>query len=196
MDESGPSTAAVPPPPPTPRRVRKEPKPKEPKPKEVKPKVEAPAEIAESSTKGKGRRAVTKSSTTKRRRRARYDGSDSDEDSTLYDDDFSGNYTIRASREEDENGSRKSKRARRATPLSTSNDSNNSWNDGEIDPLCPLPGFIDPITLEQIIKPAISKYGHVMGYESWTRCLNNWEGKKNICPLTKNPLTKRDLGKK
>ena len=27
----------------------------------------------------------------------------------------------------------------------------------------PLPGFIDPITLEEVIKPAISKYGHVMG---------------------------------
>ena len=26
-----------------------------------------------------------------------------------------------------------------------------------------LPGFIDPITLDQIEKPAISKYGHVMG---------------------------------
>jgi hypothetical protein len=28
----------------------------------------------------------------------------------------------------------------------------------------PLPGFIDPITLDEVIKPAISKYGHVMGY--------------------------------
>ncbi|KAF7721930.1 hypothetical protein EC973_003918 [Apophysomyces ossiformis] len=28
----------------------------------------------------------------------------------------------------------------------------------------PLPGFIDPITLEEVVKPAISKYGHVMGY--------------------------------
>lgn len=33
----------------------------------------------------------------------------------------------------------------------------------------PLPGFIDPITLEEVIKPAISPYGHVMGYSpfSW-----------------------------
>lgn len=29
---------------------------------------------------------------------------------------------------------------------------------------CPLPGFLDPITLEQVVKPAISKYGHVIGY--------------------------------
>ncbi|ORZ07129.1 hypothetical protein BCR42DRAFT_456122 [Absidia repens] len=56
-----------------------------------------------------------------------------------------------------------------------------------------LPGFIDPITLDEVEKPAISKYGHVMGYDSWVRCLTNWEGKKNICPLTKKPLTKRDL---
>lgn len=27
----------------------------------------------------------------------------------------------------------------------------------------PLPGFIDPITLDEVRKPAISKYGHVMG---------------------------------
>ena len=27
----------------------------------------------------------------------------------------------------------------------------------------PLPGFIDPITLTEVVKPAISKYGHVMG---------------------------------
>ncbi|KAI9258379.1 hypothetical protein EDC94DRAFT_521929, partial [Helicostylum pulchrum] len=165
MDESGPSTAAPPPPPPPPSPPT---------------------------------RLVSKVGT-RRRRRARYDVSDSGDDSTLYDDDFSGNYTIRASREEDENGQRKSKRARRATPISTMDfDSieNNAWNqndDKEVDPLCPLPGFIDPITLEQIIKPAISKYGHVMGYESWTRCLSNWEGKKNICPLTKKALTKRDL---
>ncbi|CAJ0751894.1 11142_t:CDS:2, partial [Entrophospora sp. SA101] len=27
----------------------------------------------------------------------------------------------------------------------------------------PLPGFIDPITLEEVNRPAISPYGHVMG---------------------------------
>jgi hypothetical protein len=32
-------------------------------------------------------------------------------------------------------------------------------------------------------------------YTSWVRCLTSWEGKRNICPLTKKPLTKRDLGK-
>ncbi|CAG8735272.1 12437_t:CDS:2, partial [Cetraspora pellucida] len=62
----------------------------------------------------------------------------------------------------------------------------------EIEDENPLPGFIDPITLEEVVKPAISPYGHVMGYDSWVRCLSS-EPKKNICPLTKKPLTKREL---
>ncbi|KAG9305199.1 hypothetical protein G9A89_010707 [Geosiphon pyriformis] len=56
----------------------------------------------------------------------------------------------------------------------------------------PLPGFVDPITLEEVIKPAISPYGHVMGYDSWVRCLCS-DTQKNICPLTKKPLNKREL---
>ncbi|CAG8607895.1 6912_t:CDS:10 [Ambispora leptoticha] len=56
----------------------------------------------------------------------------------------------------------------------------------------PLPGFVDPITLEEVIKPAISPYGHVMGYDSWVRCLSS-NTQKNTCPLTKKPLTKREL---
>ncbi|CAG8570618.1 8677_t:CDS:10 [Diversispora eburnea] len=59
----------------------------------------------------------------------------------------------------------------------------------EIEDDNPLPDFIDPITLEVVVKPAISPYGHVMG---WVRCLSS-EAKKNICPLTKKPLTKREL---
>ncbi|KAJ3262043.1 hypothetical protein HK103_003886 [Boothiomyces macroporosus] len=62
----------------------------------------------------------------------------------------------------------------------------------ENDILNPLPGMIDPITLQPIIKPAISPYGHVMGYDTWLRCLSSKE-QKNICPMTKNPLTKREL---
>ncbi|KAJ3223869.1 hypothetical protein HK099_000589 [Clydaea vesicula] len=58
--------------------------------------------------------------------------------------------------------------------------------------LNPLPGFIDPITLDEVIKPAISPFGHVMSYESWTRCLSDPD-RKNICPLTKKSLTKREL---
>lgn len=55
----------------------------------------------------------------------------------------------------------------------------------------PLPGFVDPITLEEVIRPAISPYGHVMSYKSWVRCLAGEP--KNICPITKQPLTHRQL---
>jgi U-box domain len=55
----------------------------------------------------------------------------------------------------------------------------------------PLPDFLDPISLEPVTKPAISPYGHVMDYGSWVQCLA--QHPKNICPLTKNPLSKRDL---
>ncbi|KAJ3135377.1 hypothetical protein HK100_002820 [Physocladia obscura] len=54
--------------------------------------------------------------------------------------------------------------------------------------LNPLPGMIDPITLEPIVKPAISPYGHVVGYDAWVSCLTT-----KICPFTKKPLTRRDL---
>ncbi|KAJ1915671.1 hypothetical protein H4219_004201 [Mycoemilia scoparia] len=68
-------------------------------------------------------------------------------------------------------------------------------DDNSYDPYNPLPDLLDPITLEPVRKPAISPYGHVMGYDSWIRCLMfPPEGsQRNICPLTKKPLTKRDL---
>jgi hypothetical protein len=40
------------------------------------------------------------------------------------------------------------------------------WGVEKKQPDNPLPGFIDPITLDEVVKPAISKYGHVMGYAS------------------------------
>lgn len=144
----------------------------------------------------------------KRRRVVRTKDDDTSDD---YDDDYSGSFTTRAKTVADDR--RRSKRQRRPTAhaiesglasqllgiqgeddyLREDSDDNDNEDDESCDPTCPLPGFIDPITLEQIIKPAISKYGHVMGYDSWIRCLNNWEGQRNICPLTKKPLTKRDL---
>ncbi|KAG2203617.1 hypothetical protein INT47_011711 [Mucor saturninus] len=196
-DESGPSTAS-------PRRIKKEPKEVKPEllidAQEEKPTATSTASATNTPTittgKGKGRRQPVKAGT--RKRRSRFADSDSNEDSNLFDDDFSGNYSTRAARdEEDENGQRKSKRARRPTAAAIESGlaTSGSWHNEteETDPMCPLPGFVDPITLEQVIKPAISKYGHVMGYDSWTRCLTNWEGKRNICPLTKKALTKRDL---
>ncbi|RKP13475.1 hypothetical protein BJ684DRAFT_16128 [Piptocephalis cylindrospora] len=56
----------------------------------------------------------------------------------------------------------------------------------------PLPDLIDPITLDEVIRPAISPYGHVMSWESWVKCLDKEEG-ENRCPLTKNRLEKHQL---
>ena len=35
------------------------------------------------------------------------------------------------------------------------------------DPENPLPGFIDPITLQPVVTPAVSPLGHVMGLATW-----------------------------
>lgn len=48
----------------------------------------------------------------------------------------------------------------------------------------PLPGFIDPITLEPVVNPAISPFGHVMGVATWRAVLDE-QGK---CPFTKKDL--------
>ncbi|KAJ3096830.1 adenylate kinase [Phlyctochytrium planicorne] len=57
----------------------------------------------------------------------------------------------------------------------------------------PLPGFVDPITLDEVVRPTISPFGHVMSYETWIKCLMDSKESKNICPFTKQPLTKRQL---
>lgn len=49
----------------------------------------------------------------------------------------------------------------------------------------PLPSLIDPVTLETVVAPAISPYGHVMGIATWRAYLMN----SNVCPFTKKPLT-------
>ena len=38
---------------------------------------------------------------------------------------------------------------------------------GEADESNPLPDLIDPITLEPVVTPAISPFGHVMGLATW-----------------------------
>ncbi|KAK3284326.1 hypothetical protein CYMTET_8016 [Cymbomonas tetramitiformis] len=53
----------------------------------------------------------------------------------------------------------------------------------------PLPGFIDPITLEEVVKPAISPHGQVMGYATWIEVLKE----ANKCPFTKKPLNRNQL---
>eukprot|EP00871_Galdieria_phlegrea_P004504 jgi/Galph1/5054/GphlegSOOS_G3712.1 len=55
----------------------------------------------------------------------------------------------------------------------------------------PIPDFIDVITLAPVRRPAISPYGHVLGYSTWKRALQNEP--KNTCPFTKKPLRVQDL---
>ncbi|CAO3638504.1 unnamed protein product [Cunninghamella echinulata] len=145
---------------------------------------------------------TTEKKTVKRRKRkTRGWNSDEDDDEDDFEDynDTSGTYTSSTR-------TRASTRRTRTRSARINSDENDNDDDGDDQDYTtsaaipemdynqnPLPGFIDPITLDEVEKPAISKYGHVMGYDSWVRCLTNWEGKKNICPLTKNPLTKRDL---
>ena len=50
----------------------------------------------------------------------------------------------------------------------------------------PLPDFQDPITLQTVVVPALSPYGHVAGYYTWTQALRESGGK---CPFTKQPLS-------
>ncbi|KAK9807622.1 hypothetical protein WJX72_004551 [[Myrmecia] bisecta] len=54
-----------------------------------------------------------------------------------------------------------------------------------VDEKNPLPGLIDPITLEPVVTPAISPFGHVMGMATWKAVLAE-HGK---CPFTKQPLS-------
>ncbi|RUS23906.1 hypothetical protein BC938DRAFT_474432, partial [Jimgerdemannia flammicorona] len=156
-----------------------------------------------------GSASVATSSRKRKRRNNRWGGSDDDEDDLVgYDDDDSGSFTMKSW------STTKRTRARVTGPDAPSSEAGEGSGVGEGSEevgeeerermMNPLPGFLDPVTLDEVVKPAISKYGHVMGscavacdlwnrYESWVRCLTNWEGKKNICPLTKKPLTKRDL---
>ena len=57
-----------------------------------------------------------------------------------------------------------------------------------------LPGFVDPITQLQVEEPALSPYGHVMGYETWCMILRT-EGMKDTCPFTRQSLKRRQLVK-
>ncbi|TPX58433.1 hypothetical protein PhCBS80983_g03128 [Powellomyces hirtus] len=133
--------------------------------------------------KGSGGVKATRSVTTvKKRKRKNADDDDEDDDGNvddLFDEDDSGTYTCKVSWAT----------TRRTRARVAAEESEGTLNEGEENP---LPGFTDPITLDEVVKPAISPYGHVMSYNSWIRCLSS-EDRKNICPLTKKPLTKREL---
>ncbi|KIY97812.1 hypothetical protein MNEG_10152, partial [Monoraphidium neglectum] len=53
----------------------------------------------------------------------------------------------------------------------------------------PLPHHVDPVTLEPVVAPAISPYGHVMGLATWRAVLS--DGRR--CPFTKRPLRPEQL---
>ncbi|KAI9101121.1 hypothetical protein DFS34DRAFT_613233 [Phlyctochytrium arcticum] len=136
------------------------------------------AQAADRSTNGGSGPAPAK----KRKRRAARHSSDEDEDGDLddlIDQDDSGTFTCKASW-----GTTRRTRAR--AKLEAEEEEAAIVHDN------PLPNFTDPISLDEVVKPAISPYGHVMSYDSWIRCLSSDE-RKNICPLTKKPLTKREL---
>ncbi|KAI9263549.1 hypothetical protein EDC94DRAFT_82534 [Helicostylum pulchrum] len=133
--------------------------------------------------------AADKKPKPKKKRRRGWNSDDDDDENDFEDyNDTSGTYT------ESSRPSRSTRRTRARVDLNEADDAEEEEEEeDQVELDNPLPGFLDPITLDEVVKPAISTYGHVMGYDSWVRCLTNWEGKKNICPLTKNPLTKRDL---
>ncbi|KAK3816036.1 MAG: hypothetical protein J3Q66DRAFT_401235 [Benniella sp.] len=170
-------TTSKPPKEPKPPKAPKEPKPPK-EPKAPKPPKEPKTSVAASRNK---------------RKRRGYD-SDNSSDISEFDCDDSGSYMAKWS-------TTKRTRTRAATAAvagSSARGSDGGFEEDEdeeddLDAMNPLPGFIDPITLEVVVKPAISKYGHVMGYDSWIRCLLQEGATKNTCPLTKKPLTKRDL---
>jgi hypothetical protein len=99
----------------------------------------------------------------KKKRKSRSWNSDDDDDEDDFEDynDTSGTYT---------QSTRSSRRTRTRLESTYNEDDTNENEDEEMeeseeesDPLNPLPGFVDPITLEEVVKPAISTYGHVMG---------------------------------
>lgn len=53
----------------------------------------------------------------------------------------------------------------------------------------PLPNHVDPITLEPVVAPAISPYGHVMGMATWRAVLSE----SRRCPFTKLGLRPEQL---
>jgi hypothetical protein len=56
----------------------------------------------------------------------------------------------------------------------------------------PIPNYSDPITMQTVVNPYISPYGHVMGYSTWVQCLKET---CNLCPFTKKPLIMENLSK-
>jgi len=58
----------------------------------------------------------------------------------------------------------------------------------------PMGDFVDIMTGTAVVRPAISPYGHVLGYETWTMLLRTSKH-KDLCPFTMQRLTRRSLVK-
>eukprot|EP00485_Elphidium_margaritaceum_P015971 CAMPEP_0202726412 /NCGR_PEP_ID=MMETSP1385-20130828/184599_1 /ASSEMBLY_ACC=CAM_ASM_000861 /TAXON_ID=933848 /ORGANISM="Elphidium margaritaceum" /LENGTH=657 /DNA_ID=CAMNT_0049392633 /DNA_START=52 /DNA_END=2025 /DNA_ORIENTATION=+ len=131
----------------------------------------------------------------KRRKNTRRKRNDSDDDGSDDDD-------------EDEawDGQPKSKKRRKNTRRKR-NDSDDDGDDeafyckaptspkqNDDDCIAQLKDFVDIMTGMTISKPAISPYGHVLGYETWTKVLRTSKH-KNMCPFTLQKMTRRSLVK-
>lgn len=57
-----------------------------------------------------------------------------------------------------------------------------------------LSNFIDWMTGEVVVKPAVSPSGYVLGYDSWTKVLRS-PTSRNKCPFTRQSMTRRSLVK-
>lgn len=96
--------------------------------------------------------ATSKHKNKRRRRAFTWNSSDEEQDDDFEDhDDTSGTFKVRSTTSTSSSSKRTRTRNTQAPHASANQDEN------------PLPGFIDPITLDEVIKPAISTYGHVMG---------------------------------
>jgi hypothetical protein len=95
--------------------------------------------------------------TTKKKRKSRSWNSDDDDEEDDFEDhnDDSGNFTL---------SMRTTRRTRARVQETYEEDTQEQEDEGEdnVDMDNPLPGFLDPITLDEVVKPAISTYGHVM----------------------------------
>merc|ERR1712228_28321 len=86
------------------------------------------------------------------------------------------------------------KRKNKKCEIMSDNDEIFECNHNEIEMKAenPMPSFIDVMTGNVVIEPAISPYGHVLGYQSWTTILRK-DTHKNQCPFTKKKMTRRSL---
>merc|ERR1719445_1073658 len=67
-------------------------------------------------------------------------------------------------------------------------------DEGEEGNATQLPVFTDFFTKAPVRLPAISPFGHVCEYDSWTKVLRQ-PNSKDTCPFTKQPLKRRQLVK-